>query len=122
MKVLVVDDDEDTVVLLSMLMERHGLVVDTVSTFAEALEALDAGDYHVVVTDLNMPDGDGMSLLAQAKPKTPLLGAILVTGAETVEQREAIKQIGFTHCFTKPVDSARIIAAIDSLAAASAHR
>ncbi len=115
MNVLVVDDDIDTVSLLSMLLERHGCRVDMASTLADARAALSQGGYDVLISDLHLPDGTGTSLLRPARPEG-LRVAILVTGAGGLEQRRMSQEAGFDRFYSKPIDGSQIIAKIRSLA------
>jgi two-component system response regulator PilR (NtrC family) len=116
MNVLVVDDDEDTTALMSMALAREGWQVDTVPTLAAARAALMRGRYSVLVTDLHMPDGSGMSLLAEPPPH-PLQAAIVVTGTGDEQQRRTCLELGFGRCLTKPLTGSEIVAAIRSLLA-----
>ena len=121
MRVLIVDDDEDTVVLLSMLLERQGWQVDTKSTVAEATTALRAGGYDALVADLHLSDGSGMTLPAQAGAGA-LRAAILVTGSEEDDERSACLEHGFSRYLTKPVNGSEIITILRSVADASAAK
>ena len=62
-KVLVVDDEESLRTVLGMLLRRQGYEVTTVSDGVEALEALSTQSYSVLLSDLRMPNLDGMSQL-----------------------------------------------------------
>jgi two-component system response regulator PilR (NtrC family) len=116
MNVLVVDDDEDTAVLLSLLLEHEGWRVDAASSVADAHRALDRDAYDVLVTDLHLPDGSGMSLLS-GPLRYPLRAAIVVTGVDDEEQRAACMRLGFGRCLTKPLSGSELVASIRSLLA-----
>lgn len=62
-RVLVADDDPSVRRVLERALEREGYVVATASNGAEALEAVAAAPPDLVVTDINMPDVDGIELL-----------------------------------------------------------
>jgi two-component system response regulator PilR (NtrC family) len=107
MNILVVDDDQDTVVLLTMLLKRQGWTVDTASTLSEAKNALSEQEYGVLVTDLHLPDGDGIALAQAGKFGL----AILVTGGEDLGHRQATVRLGW-QCLAKPVTGSEIVGMI----------
>lgn len=117
MKILVVDDDDDSAALLVCLLERQGWSVDTSSTAEAARRALRDPSYEVLVTDLYLPDGLGLSLLEPSPPKN-LRAAILVTGAPDEPQRRKSQSLGFHRCFAKPLNGAELVSAIRALATA----
>jgi len=79
-KVLVVDDSKSSRLLISSLLERHYLNVDTAATGAEALDLLDINqNYDLVITDFNMPEMDGTELIAKirnrySRNELPIIG------------------------------------------------
>jgi DNA-binding response OmpR family regulator len=113
MKILVVDDDEDSAALLACILERQGWSVDTVSAVGEARRALQATQYQVLVTDLYLPDGLGIDLLEPPPPGR--LIAILVTGAADQAERRRSEALGFHRCLAKPLSGSDLIEAIRSL-------
>ncbi len=110
-RILVVEDDDDSAALLVCLFEREGWWVDTVSSLAEARRAFARADYAILVTDLNLPDGSGMSLLEAARPRD-LQAALLVTGALDEPQRKRSEALGFHGCLCKPLSGTDIVDAI----------
>jgi CheY-like chemotaxis protein len=63
---LVVDDQPSTLAILRKLLEDNGFVVSTVDTVAGATARLDAEQFHALVTDIHLPDGNGIELLRQS--------------------------------------------------------
>ena len=61
--VLIVDDEADIRELLVLTLSRMGVDPDTASTVREAQEALKAKPYDLCLTDMRLPDGDGLELL-----------------------------------------------------------
>lgn len=114
MNVLLVDDDLDTLALLSMMLERQGCRVDVAANLADGNASLVRTVYDVLISDLHLPDGQGTSLLQRGRPPGLRL-AVLVTGAGEEEQRRSSREIGFDQFFTKPIDGTQIIAMIRSL-------
>jgi DNA-binding response OmpR family regulator len=114
MKILVVEDDEDSAALLAAILERQGWKVDTACSAEGARRALDRDRYEVLVTDLYLPDGLGVSLLDP--PPSGLRAAVLVSGALDEAHRRKSRALGFQRCFAKPVSAPELVSAIRALA------
>ena len=87
--VLVVDDNPRMVALVERWLVRAGYHVTGVTTVPEAIEALSANAIAWVVTDLMLPTGDGMDILAYACSHQPQAKVIIMTafGSEATRQR-----------------------------------
>jgi Response regulator containing CheY-like receiver, AAA-type ATPase, and DNA-binding domains len=72
-RALIIDDDGPIRALLSMVVRRQGIKVDTARDGNEAIENLDRDDYNVVVLDLMMPHVDGYAVLAHMREHQPEL-------------------------------------------------
>ena len=81
--VLIVDDDEDTRVLLQGGLQQRGFTVHTVGSGAECLEWARAHDVDVVVTDIQMPGLTGVQLCEQLRARHPHILSIVLTGVGT---------------------------------------
>ena len=68
-KILVVDDDPYLTTQLRKLLESDELSIDTVSSGQEALNALSANDFSVLITDLRMPGMGGMDLIREVSQR-----------------------------------------------------
>jgi DNA-binding response OmpR family regulator len=121
LKVLVVDDDEDTSALLGLLFERQ----EWETTFAPDLEhariALDNGDIDALITDVSLPDGSGLSLLPNPLCAS-LRAAIVVTGRNAKEDRRQSAQNGFHAYIVKPFDGLALVNLVAGLLAPSVTR
>lgn len=103
-RLLLVDDNEDNITSLQAGFARGGYEVLRAGGGPEALEVLDREDVDVVVTDLRMPEVDGVGVLAAAREKNPAPQVIIVTAFGTIESAvEALQQGAFTY-LTKPVN------------------
>jgi DNA-binding NtrC family response regulator len=112
--VLLVEDHETTRVTLAGVVEREGCKVTAVASAGAAREKLREEEFDVVVTDLRLPDGDGMDLLAEARRLSPGTPVILVTGHGSEETAvQAIKQGAFNY-LAKPIDLHRLRAELES--------
>jgi two-component system chemotaxis sensor kinase CheA len=114
-RVLVVEDSVTSRLLLKHILEGAGCSVDTAADGLDALSRLRGGRYDVVVSDVEMPNMDGLALTAsiRANPATAELPVILVTSLQTPEQREAGLRAGADAYFTKgSFDQDRLLATV----------
>jgi len=103
-KILVVDDQEQVADTVVEIMSRAGYSATAAYGGMEAVKRFQEGDYQLVITDLKMPEVDGMDLLKTVKGIDEKVPVIVVTGYGTVKKAvEAIK-IGAYDFIEKPVD------------------
>jgi CheY-like chemotaxis protein len=69
--VLVVDDEADAQALVRMILDREGASTEAASSASEALASLDAGLPDVIVSDLGMPDHDGLAMMTALRGGRP---------------------------------------------------
>jgi DNA-binding NtrC family response regulator len=92
-RVLIVDDEARLGRVLAELLEGHGYDVEAATSATEALARLAAAPADLVLTDLRMPDGDGLSLLQAVKQRAPGTDVIIMTAYATTEGAvEAMRQ------------------------------
>ena len=102
--VLIVDDEQSYRQLLSLVFEGDGHVIRTAMNGREALEMLQAEPADVIISDVKMPDMDGIAMLRAVRETLPDLGVILMTAFASVETaREAFK-LGADDFIQKPFD------------------
>lgn len=110
-RILVVDDDAIIVDSLKEFLLLEGYEADGAEDFDSALTALEKRPYQLIVSDVNMPDGDGFELLRVVKQRYPEVVVIIITGYGTIESAvEAIK-LGAYDYLTKPIidDEIRLV-------------
>jgi CheY-like chemotaxis protein len=116
LRVLLVDDHEDTNRSLLLLLRRRGYEVKTATSIAAAIEVAGTQDFDVLVSDMGLPDGSGLDLLAQM-PTPPSLGGIVVSGYGMDEDIERSKAAGYREHLSKPVNVDKLDSVIRRLAA-----
>ncbi|MFH1136647.1 MAG: diguanylate cyclase [Pseudomonadota bacterium] len=84
-QILVVDDDSNIGEIIQSALLRVGIEPVVVSSPGEALAAFDKSPFDLIISDLNMPDLDGIELISRLKELDPDLAAILMTGYGTKE-------------------------------------
>lgn len=111
--VLLVDDDESSRVVLSVLLEDEGFRVDMAGSVAEA-RAMLAGEqgYHLVMLDQHLGDGRGTDLLALVRARAPGAKALLISGS--VEEGE-VDLAGFDAVIGKSTGFPELLAHIRRL-------
>jgi CheY-like chemotaxis protein len=104
--VLIVEDSEDTLDLLSAVFKREGANVTTASSAAEALHQAVMKRPSVIVSDIGMPETDGYQLLEQMRliPGLSEVPAIAISGYASEEDRERALSAGYLALVPKPID------------------
>ena len=102
-RVLVVEDHSDTRNVLELLLKRCGCQTVTAKNARDARVRLGEMEFEILICDLNLPDGDGIDLVREAKQRRDLR-AIAVTGRTGPEERERGLRAGFDVYLTKPID------------------
>jgi DNA-binding NtrC family response regulator len=103
-RILVVDDDEFVCSSLKWLLADEGYDVETASDGKSALGVLSRQAFDLVLTDLMMPDVDGMAVLRETKRISPHTAVIILTGYGTLEAAMSALKEGAYDFLTKPCD------------------
>jgi sigma-B regulation protein RsbU (phosphoserine phosphatase) len=104
--ILIVDDDEDiSLLLLAVMRPDTDWRVEVAFSAAEAREQLSKARFDVVITDISMPDGDGIELMNWARRHAPGASWMVLTGHATVDAAVQALQLGAIDFFTKPIGS-----------------
>jgi signal transduction histidine kinase/CheY-like chemotaxis protein len=111
MRVLLVEDHEDTNRSLTQLLRRRGYHVQPAHSVQAALEAAAQEDFDVLVSDIGLPDGSGIDLMEQLRTAHPIFG-IALTGFGMEDDLRKSHEVGFNHHLVKPVDLNRLDALI----------
>ena len=121
-KVLVVDDNTDTLEFIASMLSIYGASVTAVSSGTEALATIVNNKPDILVSDIGMPDMDGYTLIQQLitlAPQYRLLPTIALTAfAGEINQQQALKA-GFQRHLSKPIEPQLLITTIKELFNAS---
>ena len=120
LQLFLVEDEPDTRELLVFVFEMEGAIVQTVETMSEALLALELLVPDVILSNVQLPDGDGYSLMREWRQrevaqKTPVIPAIAVTGADRAVNESQALAAGFQSFIQKPFDPDRLIEIVISV-------
>ena len=113
--VLVVDDEPAMRMALAANLQRSGWQVETAEGVSKALEKLHGGSFPLVVTDVRMPDGDGLQVMRSARLSSPETAVILLTAYGTVPEAVSAMRGGALDYLTKPISFEQLQSAIDRL-------
>ena len=107
--VLVVDDEKNYPRILGAVLEEEGFEILTANSGAKALEILHNSDIDLVLTDMKMPEMDGIDLLEKIKARDPQLPVIMMTAHGTVDKAVEAMEKGAYSYLLKPFDNDRLI-------------
>jgi DNA-binding NtrC family response regulator len=107
-RVLVVDDDPETVAGLADILREDGLQVDVVGSAEDALERFKATTYHLLLTDLLLPGKSGVELTKMIHDAAPATAIVLITGHATVKTAVSALKRGASDYIRKPVNPKKL--------------
>ncbi len=111
--ILVVDDEERIRHLLSLMLQANGYEVDQAKDGLEALKMIEENQYDLLISDIKMPNLDGMSLLEELRENDNLIPVIFITAFATVESSVEAMKAGAADYITKPFEEERIIVTVN---------
>jgi two-component system, NtrC family, nitrogen regulation response regulator GlnG len=103
--ILIVEDDVDLAVTCARLLRRNGHAVVAVASRADALAALGDAPPAVLVSDVRLPDGDGLDVVRAAAAMQPSVPAVVMTGRASEAGRVAARNAGAMAYLPKPFTS-----------------
>lgn len=113
-RILVVDDEPGVLNMFERVLSARGFAVDTATDGREAVEQLKAHRYDAVVSDVAMPDLDGIGVLRAVRAMDLDVPVILVTGNPSVRTAAQAVEHGALRYLTKPVEVDELVASVDN--------
>jgi len=104
-RVLIVDDEKGMRLALRSLLAKEGYEVDTAESGEEALQRIEPGSFHVVITDLSLKDTDGMAVLEHARRVDPDAAVVMITAYGSEKIAVAAMKNGAADYLPKPFDN-----------------
>jgi two-component system nitrogen regulation response regulator GlnG len=104
MSVLLVEDDGSIAIVITAALEAEGFVVSHCGSIAERDALLTAGDYQALVTDVMLPDGDGIETLERVRENHPAMPIIILSAQNTLDTAVRANDTGAFEYFPKPFD------------------
>ena len=119
-RVLVVEDHDDTREFVATALAQYGAEVTTATSAETAIAAFERAKPHMIVSDIAMPGQDGFSLIRTVRALPPEQGgrvpALALTAYVRPEDRDRVLAAGFTQHLAKPVDPIELVSAVARLA------
>lgn len=110
--VLVIDDEEDIRELLELSLLRMGLECDAVGSVDEARKALQGKTYRLCLTDMRLPDGDGLEVVEYIQNHCPDLPVAVITAFGSMETAIRSMKLGAFDFVTKPIELKKLKALV----------
>jgi DNA-binding response OmpR family regulator len=115
MRALVVDDSAMIVELISHTLRKAGFEVASARNGADGLAAFQLGDFDIVLTDITMPECDGIEMTEKIRAVSPEVPIVMVTAADEPEYMARARQAGATAYLLKPIDGIALQATVEEL-------
>ena len=119
--VLILDDERAVLLMAQECLADAGHRVTTVSDTKAAREALETGSYDVVLTDIFLPDGDGISILKKVRERWPEIPVIMLTRSPDLSTATDAVRAGAFEYLTKPMSLASLLEVTERAAKTKAH-
>jgi len=114
-KIMVVDDEESMRDALKQLLKREGYTVGVAENAAAAIKKFKKENHDLVVSDIMMPEIDGIELLKRLKKISQDVIVILITGYASIDSAVQAIKIGAEDYFTKPFKNVEILKVVDRI-------
>ena len=116
--ILVVDDDEYIRIMLKKLFEQEGYAVQTADDGKSAVKSLHENHADLVITDIIMPEKEGLETIMELRRDFPNVELIAISGGGRIQANEYLKLakvMGARYAFSKPISIIELKAAVRSL-------
>ncbi len=107
-KALIIDDEPDIRDLIQITLERMDIDCSCAADFSSAIALLDQQEFHFCLTDMKLPDGNGMDLIALAHKKYKKMPIAMITAFGNMETAVAALKAGAFDFIAKPIDLTRL--------------
>jgi len=108
-KVLIVDDDVTFCLMLDTFLQKNGFEVQQSFSFAEAIKRIKSFNPDIILTDLRLPDRDGLDILHHSLREAPGVPVILMTGYADIRTAVQAMKVGAFDYVAKPVNPDEIL-------------
>jgi DNA-binding response OmpR family regulator len=115
MKLLIIEDNVDLSNDLSAFFIENGFIVETADDISSALQKLYVYNYDIVILDLGLPDGSGLTILREVKENKLNIGILIVTARNTLEDKIKGLELGADDYITKPFHKSELNARVRSI-------
>jgi len=123
-KILIIDDEPYILLMLKKMFEKAGYAVDLASNGREGMALFEKHTVDLVITDIIMPDKEGLELIREMKKKQPGLKIIAMSGGGRVSSEsylECARVFGAEKVFQKPFTQKELVTAVKELLPVQSH-
>jgi CheY-like chemotaxis protein len=115
LKILLVDDQQDSLRAMSRLLGKDEHRVTTATSVSTAMKAAAADDFDLLISDIGLEDGTGLELMKALLARRPIKG-IALTGYGMESDIQKTREAGFGRHLTKPINFVELQTAIQEMA------
>lgn len=115
MRILIIDDDHDLADLAKTVLSADGFAVDVFNTIEDGRLAIETTDYDALILDLNLPDGDGITLLEERRSAGDTTPVLILTTRAKVDDRIKGFESGGDGYLPKPFAVEELVARMRAL-------
>lgn len=119
--ILIIEDDITFSLMLTTWLGKKGFRVQSVSSVKEAKQRMEGTFYDLVLSDLRLPDGDGIALLHWMKSQCPTVPVILMTGYAEIQSAVLAMKSGAADYIAKPLNPEELLNKINESLASNAE-
>jgi len=119
MKILIVEDDPQVTHYITLRLNKWGHASESATTGKEALQAAAKTHYDLVLLDIMLPDSKGYDLIPKFKDINPEINIITMTGHNSRELEQKVRQQGITYYMVKPIETENRKLILDHIDASS---
>ena len=114
-KALIIDDEQDICLLLAAVLKKNGFITDFSNTLEEASDKIVPFDPHLIILDLNLPDGNGFSLIPEIREKLPNAKIVVCSAYDGPKEVNRAKLEGADAFVGKPLERSVLQQTIEKL-------
>jgi|GEM_PF-187746 len=112
--VLIVEDDQDFALGLSLMLKQHTFCAEAASTLGEALRRLETQRFDVILLDLSLPDASGIRVISSIREQQPDSGILVLTGHNDAQLAVQALRLGAKDYLTKPIRKHELLQAVET--------
>jgi DNA-binding response OmpR family regulator len=119
-RILIIDDEPDILMMLKKMLERAGYEVDLAVNGESGMQLFNAQSADLVITDIIMPEKEGLEIIREMKQIKPDLKIIAISGGGRISADsylDTAKMFGADRVFQKPFRQVELVAAVNELSA-----
>jgi two-component system, OmpR family, copper resistance phosphate regulon response regulator CusR len=114
-RVLLVEDEKKLARSVQAQLTQHGYEVESASDGIDAIDMTLAGDFHVVILDINLPGKSGLEVLQAIRSRSQATPVLIVSARDAVSDRIMGLTLGADDYLVKPFDSAELVARLQAI-------